>query len=133
MADLNIILQAQFQALPSSALKGYHSLTRAPRAQLWSRFVFAMAGAAAGDGYGHNCGPLHAQMLRVLLERALASYAEAQLVQYTFVMPTWLHGWAQKWGWGRAAMTVLALHAFAPGPDHQQHAVRVIYIPCFDL
>ncbi|PNH03764.1 hypothetical protein TSOC_010138 [Tetrabaena socialis] len=39
VAELNVLLSRHFTALPTSMLRGYHSFTRAPRAQLWGRLA----------------------------------------------------------------------------------------------
>ncbi|KAG2452454.1 hypothetical protein HYH02_002696 [Chlamydomonas schloesseri] len=73
-AELNSLFARHFSTLPTSMLRGYHSFTRAPRAQLWARFA-ASQGAPPGTEatFCLAGGRPHAVMTRFLLEHVLAA------------------------------------------------------------
>ncbi|EFJ45898.1 hypothetical protein VOLCADRAFT_105783 [Volvox carteri f. nagariensis] len=127
-AELNVLLARQFSELPTSMLRGYHSFTRAPRAQLWFRF-------AASQG-GEMCEEMQAGMpgwlvlMRFLLEHILAPYPTASCVMYTIEVPPWLRTWCARWGQGsNTPLRILALFAYeaagTPSP-------RTLYVPCIE-
>ncbi|GFR49313.1 hypothetical protein Agub_g11336 [Astrephomene gubernaculifera] len=125
-AELNVVMARHFSELPTSMLRGYHSFTRAPRAQLWER-VAASPGAQSGAECYQGL-PWHLALMRHLLEHVLGAYPSASCVLYTIEVPQWLRGWCARWGHpGAGPMRVLALFAFdasgSPSP-------RVLYIPC---
>ncbi|KAG2424363.1 hypothetical protein HXX76_014572 [Chlamydomonas incerta] len=143
-AELNSLFARHFSELPTSMLRGYHSFTRSPRAQLWARFA-ASQGAAPGTEatFCLAGGRPHAVLTRFLLEHVLAAatgpaaaagagagangFPTASLVTYTLEVPDWLRCWCARWGQPPAApLRVLALFAYeADGA----RCPRVLYVP----
>ncbi|GLC40794.1 hypothetical protein PLESTB_000021900 [Pleodorina starrii] len=134
-AELNVVLARHFSELPTSMLRGYHSFTRAPRAQLWHRFA-ASQGAEMSEEHHTAMGCCGMQrwlvLTRFLLEHVLAGCPTASCVMYTIEVPAWLYGWCARWGHpgNNAPLRVLALFAYeaagAPSP-------RALYVPCIEL
>ncbi|KAG2501780.1 hypothetical protein HYH03_000280 [Edaphochlamys debaryana] len=129
IAELNVLMARHFSSLPTSMLRGYHSFTRQPRAQLWSRFAQSQ-GAPPGHEASFGLGPgtpLQVSLTRVLLEHVLSPCPTASCVVYTMEVPAWLRPWAARWGYpARAPLRVLAVFAY-PGADNA--APRVLYVP----
>ncbi|GIL79596.1 hypothetical protein Vretimale_12299 [Volvox reticuliferus] len=128
-AELNVLLARHFAELPTSMLRGYHSFTRAPRGQLWQRFL-ASQGAEMCEGM-HVGLPGWLAMTRFLLEYVLAAHPTASCVVYTIEVPPWLRTWCARWNHpGNAPLRVLAVFAYeavgTPSP-------RALYVPCVEF
>lgn len=129
-AELNLLMDGHFNALPTSALRGYHSFTKAPRAQLWARFAASQGGQDGDHAFGRGSGPLHVQLVLFLLERALYCYPDLQIIKYSVAVPPWMHAWCSRWGPGRdGQLHMYALHAYTPCGTQ----TRVLYVPEFGV
>jgi hypothetical protein len=124
VAELNAAAGPNFAALPTTALRGLHSFSRAPKANLLAAFCQAGAGGAST-----SVPPLC--LLSYVLSEVFHTYELVGLVRYELAAPAWLAPWAARWrlggGAGGGDVAVLALTPFsACGAAHP-----TLFLPAF--
>lgn len=114
LAELNVLLSAHWGSLPSSALAGFHAFTIKDRASLWAAYAAHQGCPQAASAGLDPASPRHLQLLRFLLEWVLSPYPQASITCYTIQLPSWLVGWASRWGWASPTVSLIVLQAYAP-------------------
>ncbi|KAG1670828.1 hypothetical protein FOA52_003419 [Chlamydomonas sp. UWO 241] len=144
-AEFNLLMEDHFPSVPTTAIRGYHSITRMPKALLADRFMqshgHAQQQPTSGALFGGPALPMQAQMVLLVLDRVFTSYRDAAIVKYALEAPPWLAAWCGRWGLRPGAdgtVAVVAVHAYAPaahsaptGGANEAAPMRVVYVPCF--